>query len=183
MKKNNQKIVGSNNFVIGEHHGNINIINPNANPQINIIHNPTTHISEEQAYEIKRRVTELVDMLVYGSEESKSKIFNEVYGKLKKRFKVTTYKLIPKEQYDNAIKWLSRYKGGKGRKSLKEGNTQLWRKETYRSIYSRGRERGISKDSIMVIATQVLKKDTMVSSLKDLTEKELEILYNYFFAS
>lgn len=158
---------------------NFNVCNKN---KTEVKYDPDLHISQEQAAYIKKMIAELVLMLSAKSSDTKAKLFRQVYNQLYSKFKVTSYLLIPKDKFDDAVMWLKKYKGGKGRASLKRYAPDQWRTATYKAIYSKARELNIDHDTVHIIASQALHRFDIISSLKDLTKKELEHVYDYLFS-
>lgn len=181
--KHQDKNEASNNVTVENNYGNVtNYINSRQVNKYEVNHDPATHITPAEAEKIREKIADLVLMLSSKDPSSKPRLFAEVHNKFKKKFQINKYSLLPKESFDDAIKWLNRYKGGTGRKTLKRYDPNTWTTETCKSIYSKAHELNIDHDTVLSIATQILHKSTFISSLKELNKKELETVYNYFFS-
>lgn len=180
--KQQEKNEANNNVSIENNFGNVtNYINSRQVNKYEVKYDPTTHISPAQAEKIREKIADLVSMLSAKDPSSRPSLFSEIHTKFKKKFKINKYSILPKEDFEEAIKWLNRYKGGTGRKTLKRYDPDTWTKETCKSIYSKARELNIEHDDVLRIASQYLHKDNTISSLKDLKKKELESVYDYIF--
>ncbi len=174
-------------------HGNENIsINGDRNTVIkttNIYNNTTTknptkfipnydiHISSEQAHEIQRLISEIVDKEVIGGMD-KDKAYGKWGTQLRNYMKVNSYLAIKIEDYEKAIKYLSKQNALK-RSKLRRKDNDSWRKDIYKSIYSRASQLAISSDEVKNIANKRYEKN--ISSLKELGERELDDLRKYIF--
>ena len=101
-----QKIKGSKNIQIGINKGKF--INTNKLVEkIEVIHDPDTHITDSQAKQIQDKINEIVKML--SSEgNSMQKLYAQEWTLFKNAFNITSYKLLPKEKFDEAIKWIQK---------------------------------------------------------------------------
>lgn len=133
------------------------------------------HIDDDTTYQIKKIVDDLVKKEVAGGMTTQS-AYAKWYGTLKKRYKVTSYSLIPAHLGDEAISWLKTQSVIK-RSKIRRNNTPMYRNELYAAIYARGTELGFSKGEIYNIVLTKLNK--RVSSLKQLSETNLNKLYQY----
>jgi len=122
------------------------------------------HLSPEQALKIQDLVKELAEMdVAAGKGEAKS--FQTWWSYLKNTFKVTTYKEIPKERFDEAVSLLQQAKGMNLPKIRRKDN-ELWRKQHYRSIFGTAKKgMGWSDEQIHDFASLKLGKD--VTSLSE----------------
>lgn len=134
------------------------------------------HISEEEAFEVKRLIGELSKI---SEDAGKGSSFGEWYQKMYNIFKVTSYKTIPKEKYSEVIKWLKQQRAIE-RKTLRRPNNKAWRNQSYKSIYSKATQLGLQKDDVYKIAYKRLDLDQPINSLKDLKERKLDQLYKIF---
>lgn len=172
---------GDNNSII---QGNNNTINSIVNhyhkpPKIkNKITPNETCITGTQANKIKKLVSNIVEKEVIGGMD-KSKAFAKTYSNLYDHIGVTSYLLIKKEDYDDAIKYLNQQNALKRSKTRRNHN-EYWKKDVYKAIYTRAGELGISKEGLYTIVEN--KFDTKITSLKDLGEQKLDKLRKYLFS-
>ncbi|RHO65379.1 hypothetical protein DW083_20950 [Parabacteroides sp. AF48-14] len=109
MEKNKQQIEGNNNIQIGVNHGDI-IHTEKVIRKTNAVPNPEIHISEEQAFVIQQKVNDLVDLICKVKDVERKNAYIEVYGGLKRHFKVTGYKFLSKDKFEDAIRYLEQLK-------------------------------------------------------------------------
>ncbi len=178
MKNVKQSIKGNNNLQIVTNNAPI-IHTGKLTAKVNVVHNPEKHISDAQAQQIKEKVIECAIILA-SDGSSKQSLIQKQYGKLYRRYGITKYSLLPKEEFEDAIKWLKREVAA-SRKVLKENVPTEWRKTQYTSINARGRQMGMDREALLIYATQVLGLADTLSSLKDLKDDQLQKLYNKMF--
>jgi len=135
------------------------------------------HITEEQAYEVKRLIDELALIDVRSGRADSHKTW---YTWLYRKFKVTSYKTIPSEKYEAVISWLSQQKAI-NRKKLRRTDKGEWQNQLFAGIYTRWAKLGYEKDAIYDFAFQRLGLDEPIISLKDLGEQNLKKLYEIVF--
>lgn len=166
---------------------NLQIINP-ANIEINqnttkVIKNvvqPTgEHINEEQAFIIKRLIDEIVEIQYTGSRARfpKSKYYPEWWKKLCNRFRITSYKLIPREKFEEAESWLHQQVAIL-RPKLRRTDKNEWRNQHYKAIYTKANSLNLTKEELYQLAFDKLLLKNYISSLKDLKDSELKKFYD-----
>lgn len=69
---------------------------------------PAAYISEAQAAEVSNQVKALAQLLT--AQEPKKNHYQGIFGEIYRRFSVTSYKLIRREQYDAVITFLEEWK-------------------------------------------------------------------------
>ena len=178
MKNVKQSIKGNNNLQIVTNNAPI-IHTGKLTAKVNVVHNPENHISDAQAQQIKEKVIECATILASDGSNKKS-LIQKQYGKLYKRYGIPKYSLLPKEKFEDAIKWLKREVAA-SRRVLKDNASTEWRKAQYASINARGRQIGMDREALLIYATQVLELANTLSSLKDLEDEQLQKLYNKMF--
>lgn len=160
--------------------GNIQVGRDFIKTEKNIIKNeiaPTAkHITDSQAREIQEMVFRWADII---NKTGKGKGYGEAHQKLKNNFRITSYKLLPREKFNDAKKYI-RQQMGRLRSSLRRPNNQEWRKHNYASIYARSRNLDMSKQDVYDLAFQKLELKKPINSLKDLKERQLDALYKIF---
>ena len=178
MKKIRQTIKGNN---------NVQILNNNA-PIIHtgevkltteVVHNPDNHITDAQALQVREKITEVVTALASDGTDRKM-LFGKEYKSFYNKFGITKYNLLPKDKFEEAMKWLQK-KIASSKKVLKEHNPTEWRKALYKSINARANHFEMNRDSLLAYAVQVLDLETPLLSIKDLNDEQLQKLYDKLF--
>ncbi|GIM50623.1 ORF6C domain-containing protein [Capnocytophaga stomatis] len=177
MSEINQNITGDNNLQVGTNNGQI-IQTKQIKQVTEVLHDPNQHITDAQALEIRNKITELVDMLA-STGKNKGSLFKQEYNTFYKEFKISSYKLLPKDKYEEALIWLRKRNAYKGKKVLRQGNKEEWRKEQYTAIYFKAGNLGMSKEDLYLFATEKLALKKPLTSLKELSDTRLEKLYKY----
>ena len=168
-----QQNKGNGNFIVG---GDFNL-NPRTVVKNSISPGPE-HITDEQALKVREFINELAKM---DEQAGRPLSHSRWYTKLYKRFKITSYKLVPLNQLAEVESWLKQQKAMQ-RPMLRRSNNPAWRKNIYSAIYARATELGIDKSQLYQIAYQKLKLNKPVNSLKELGERNLEKLRVYLFS-
>jgi hypothetical protein len=177
MKKTTQSITGDNNVQVGVNNGQI--INTKKVKQVTeVLHDATNHITDTQALQIREKITEIVDM-VASNGTSKAVIFPKEYGAFYKQYGITKYTLLPKALYDDAINWLQKRSVYLGKKTLRHGNNEEWRKKQYTAINTRSRQLKMDRDTMLLFAMERLELKQPLQSIKDLSDTRLQKLYNF----
>jgi len=163
-----QTIVGDNNTqVAGDYVENKKIL------QKNIIQPDHRHIDEATAFEIKRLIDFLAEIdALAGRPDSHSRWYSHLY----RRFKVTSYKLIPVESGEDAIQWL-RQQVPQQRSKIRRKAPDEWRQQLFKSIWSKAGRLGLEKQEVYDLAFRRLALKEPITSLKELGEQKLKKLY------
>lgn len=175
-----QDIKGKGNVQVGINSGTI--IKTDRIIHKNEVHaNPDIHISELQARKIHDKVDEIVDIYEKAgklkSTIDKGKIFSKVWNSLKKKFGVTSYKLLGKEQFDEVMGWLQK-QIVRNQPKLRRTNKDAWRNKHYASIYAKSNnELGMTKEDLYSFVNEKLELKKPISSLKELTDTQLTKVY------
>lgn len=180
MKEIEQSITGDNNVQIGVNNGKI-VHTKQHKSIIEVVHDPSTHITVNQAYEIKQKITDIASM-VATNQSDKASAFKKEYIAFGKQFKIPKYSLLPAEQFDEAILWLNKRIAYHGKKNLRHGNTDEWRKKQYTAIYARIKGLNMTKEDLLIFAEQKLALKAPLASMKDLSDTRLQKLYIYIIA-
>ena len=165
-----QTISGNNNIqVAGDYIVTEKIVKrTKATPDYNI------HISDQQAKAIADKVKEIA------TKNPNQNLFRKLYGLLKDRYGVASYHFIPKEQFEDAMKYLSKYNAAVVRKGLREVDKKTYRKEQYQAIHAKATELHISHDELYAIINAYLKHKNQYQSLTQLSDFALRKVYLYF---
>lgn len=175
MAKIKQKIEGNNNVQVGRDY-NV-ITTKTVKVTHNVVYDPETMISTAQAYEILDKIQK-VGLSLYGESGDTKTAYLRAHADFKKKFKIPSYKLLPKDKFDEANKWLNK-KLAIHRDGLKNSAPELYRNNLYKAIHTRTRQLGIN---IYEFAEKALNLNRSISSLKELDDKELEQLYTKLFS-
>ena len=133
-------------------------------------------ISDAQAKQIKDKVEEMATSV---SKEKVSAEFRKIWTWLKDQLNVSAYQLIAKEDFNEAMKLLSRYNASYYRGKLKKTDNDVYRKKMYGAIHARAKELNIDIHSF---ATGVLKLKKPLISLTELSDTRLKKLYDKVFS-
>lgn len=130
-------------------------------------------ITAEQA----RRLQELVEQIVELEQlvSLKPKSYGAVWSAFKKKFKIPTYKALPKERFPEAeaylLRWIGRLKS-----RLAYADPERWRKDRRKTIYFTAvKVLGMTDEEFK----DLIEKKYGVRRLHDLTDEELDHLYRY----
>lgn len=150
-----------------------------------IIQATDIHITQEQVFNIKTLIEQIVEIHVnagkISTQDEISKAYRDWGAKLKRKFKVANRNLILKEQYDDVIKWL-RQQAAMNKPKLRRTNNPEWRKKQYSAIWAKARQLNLDKETVYEIAAERLSLKTPINSLKDLGEQNLDKLYKIVIA-
>ncbi|MBI5328876.1 MAG: helix-turn-helix transcriptional regulator [Deltaproteobacteria bacterium] len=130
--------------------------------------------------EQSNRLKELVNNVIALEQEvkKKPKTYGAVWNALNRKMWVTYYREIKKWQFEMAELYLMQWIG-RIRKGQKRTNEDEWRKKTQSAIFAAARNQlGWTKEALDGYIYERYKKD----SIRDLTKKELQQLYNIVFA-
>jgi len=175
MSETNQNIKGNHNIQVAQ--GNV-IQTKKVKVVTEVVYDVNSHITDAQAFEIKEKITEIVNMVATNGA-SKQKLFPKEYTAFYKQFKITSYKLVPLNEYDNAIKWLNKRIAYYGKKNLRHGDKEQWRKKQYTAIYARTRQLKMDRTDLINFTEEKLTLKNPLSSLKDLSDTRLQKLYGF----
>lgn len=88
---------------------------------------------------------------------------------------ITSYKLVPAEQFDDAISWIQQQKA-MNRPALRRTQNDTWRNDHYTKIYAAAKTLQWGKSDIYSYAAEYLNLKKPITSLKDLGEQNLKAL-------
>lgn len=172
IKKIKQEILGNNNTqVAGDY-----IVTPKYTTKVEVMYDPNLHISDAEARMIVEKINEVVDVLSKNNTDKK-KLYPQIYNALKTKFHCNKYSLIPKGEFNNAIKFLSKYKGINFSKSKL---TQLQRVDRYKAIHAKCHELNISDSTMHQLINDYLSHKKTYNSLTELSDTSLNKVYYYF---
>lgn len=171
---------------------NVNVNNSNhvtiagrdiINNHINPIYKRTNHyspgpddISGDQANTLKEHVNKIVEL--EGMVKQKPKTYGAVWNALNRKMGVTYYREIKSAQFPDAELYLRQW-SGRLKRGLKRTDEDVHRQERQKAIFARTRNQlRWTKEDLDGYIYDCYKKD----SIRDLTKKELEQLYNKIFS-
>ncbi len=184
--KVNQKSKGNNNLQIGINQGTV-IKTEKVTKKNEVVINPEVHISQEQAKQILDTVNEIVEINEkagkFKTPADKGKFFAQTWTSFKNRFNVTSYHLLPKEKFDEALSWLKKEIAYKHRPKLRKADNPEWKNKIYGAIYAKAQnELGMDKSALYCYAFNKLGLKSPISSLKELSDVRLNKLYKLVFS-
>jgi hypothetical protein len=166
----NQTAVGTNNLLVGRDYNHYE-----QPPQENIIIQPGPEcISSEQKKIIRDWIVKLADGSV-GTSRAQS--FSHWWSFFQNTFKVPKYELLKSIDFNSAIDWC-RNQAAMQVRSLKKTAPDVWRNSRMASIHSARERKGIEKQIYYSDIARRLKMKKSFTSLKDLTNRDLERVYN-----
>jgi len=133
-------------------------------------------ISGDQANQLKEYVNKIVE-LEQGVKQ-KPKTYGAVWNALNRKMGVTYYREIKACQFKDAEVYLMQW-AGRLKRGLKRTDEEVFRKERQKAIFAAARNQlGWTKEALDGYIYECYGKE----SIRDLTKKELEQLYNKVFA-
>ncbi len=99
-----------------------------------------------------------------------------------KKFQIHKYDLLPKDKFDEAIKWLQKEYAIYAMPVLRKEDDETWRKKKYTSINTKYRQLGMTKEEFYIYANEVLGLKKSFSSMTELSKTSLEKLYKKIWA-
>jgi hypothetical protein len=175
MKEIKQEITGSHNiqvsgdFIKTEKVTRKNTITPNYD----------INISQAQAKQIKDKVNEMAASV---PKEKISNEYRKIWTSLNNKFKLTSYLLMTKEQFDDAMKFLNKMDVSYYRNKLKKNNNEEWRKKTITAIRARANNLRMNRDDFYEYVKRVLLLKKPILSITELSDTRLKQLYTKIFS-
>jgi len=164
--KGDNNINGNNNTIINNHY-------PPNKPSTKVVIRGADVITEEEAFNIKKKVDELVRQDIAHGMTSKA-AYGKWWGNLKGRYSVTEYKSIPRDKYDDAMQYLKRQAAIK--RATKSSFNENDRNYYYSAIWARAKNVNYDKQHIHKLASKMTGED--VTSLTVLSLRDLKKVYN-----
>lgn len=182
-----QKSKGNNNIQIGINQGTV-IKTDKVVKKNEVISNPETDITQEQAKQILEAVNRIVELNEkagkFKTANEKGLCFSQTWTAFKNRFNITSYHLLPKEKFEDAIDWLKKQIAYEHRPKLRKSNNPEWRKELYTAIYAKARsDYGMDKEQLYWFVEEKLNLKSPIASLKDLSDVRLNKVYKLLFSN
>lgn len=133
-------------------------------------------LTPEQAQRLKELVTNIVE--TEKAVKLRPAGYGGVWNALNRRMKVTYYREIPTEKFPIAEAYLQQWLG-RVKRSLRRFDPDIQVRERYKAIFARAKRLGLKKAQVDDLILGRFGKP----SIRDLTEPELEQLYNSIMAS
>ncbi len=137
------------------------------------------HITPQQAARLQDLVRKAADRDVAGGMTQRAAM-SKWWSILKRYYRVTTYREIPRHLGEEAIAWL-RQRIAMNRSKLRRTDNRKWKAEHFTAIYARARDLGLSKGEVYALVNERLGK--RVTSLKQLGEQSLQQLYRIMMSA
>lgn len=172
MSKNqqNQQISGNNNIQVGGDY----IVTEKVVRRNVIAVDYDRHISDQQAKAILDKIKEI------GMKNPSKNFYGKLHKLLQDRYNVDSFHHIPKEQFDDAMEFLSKYNASVVRKTLRTLDNATYRKEQYAAIHARAHQLHIGHNELYAIINARLGHKKQYTSLTELSDSALRIIYLYF---
>lgn len=180
MEKNKQQIKGSNNVQIGVNHGDI-IHTEKVIRKTEVIHDNNIHISDAQAIQLRTKIDDIVKLRCKIDNTEMSIMYRKVYRELYAYFSISSYKLLPKDRFEEAIKWFDKQKAFKYRPKLRTVDNEEYRKQLYTSIHAKANQLGLN-DKLYQIINELFNPKKPISSLTELSDTRLKKVYTKIFS-
>lgn len=165
----NLQIIGASNIELNQNTTKIirNVVQPSGN-----------HITEEQSHTIKRLIDDIVEIIVSTSKSgtTKGKYYPLWWKKLYDKYEITSYKLLPRDKFNNAESWLHQQIAIL-RPKLRRNNNDEWKNQHYKAIYAKANSLNLSKEELYQVVMDKLELEN-ISSLKDLNDRQLKQFYD-----
>ncbi|MFZ1321323.1 MAG: RNA-binding domain-containing protein [Ignavibacteria bacterium] len=181
----NQKAKGNNNLQVAVNQGTI-IKTDKVVRKNKVVTNPDIHISQEQAKKIKETINSIVEIYEhlgkFKNSSDKGKCFAQTWKSFYNRFNLTSYFLLPKDKFEEALSWLQKDIAFNHRPKLRKANNLQWKKDIFGAIYAKAQNQlNLDKEGLYLFAFEKLKLKEPITSLKDLSDIRLQKLYKIVF--
>jgi len=130
------------------------------------------HITGQQAAKLRELNAELAHYL---ADESGKADYTAGFRALEKAFGVSSYLLIPRERFDDAVSLLKQRRA-MNRPKLRRRNPPAYHNDYFRGIWARARQLGWDKPAVYQFAMAKLELKKPISSLKALGPNQLKSL-------
>ncbi|MDV3472648.1 hypothetical protein CMU02_14810 [Elizabethkingia anophelis] len=153
-----------------------------------VLYDKESHISDQQAKQIKDKVDEIVSIHdkagKFKTSDNKGKFYAVTWSSIKNRYGVTKYTLLRKEDFEDCMKWLQTQIASIHRPILRKHNNSEWKNSMYSSIYAKSRnEWNMDRQQLFKFVEEKLDLKKPITSLKDLSDVRLKKLYNILFST
>lgn len=164
-----QSITGNGNIQVG---GNFTV---QQNPRIvRIVERREGSVSSAQSRQIQKWIEELAEGVI---GKSRSGAYAMWWSRFKNKFSIERYEEFPESRMPEAKAWFLQQRAI-GVRGLKSKAPDQWRDERIRAIKSAMRKMGVNNDGYYEAIAKRLKMKRSFTSLKDLTKRDLDRVYN-----
>lgn len=133
-------------------------------------------ITADQSNRLKELVNEVVEL--EEKVKKKPKTYGAIWNALNRKMSATYYREIKRAQFEEAEMYLMQWVG-RLKKGLKRTDEEEWRKKTQAAVFAAARNQmGWTKESLDAYILERYGKE----SIRDLSKKELQQLYNVIFS-
>lgn len=138
----------------------------------NVVVPDESHLDAEQVGHVRALIADVADRM---ADDSGAPNFAAVHRQLQRRFQVSSYLLIPRARFDEAVAFLKRQRA-LHRRVLRRRNPPAYGQDLCRSIYARARELGWDRDRLCAFAAAHLRLRRPLGSLRELGSNQLRML-------
>lgn len=171
---------GKNIQQVGQNFGKI--INTNKVQNVTEVnYNSNEHITDSQAKQIRDKVNEIVKINENTGKLNTGQLFKQTWTGIYNRFGITKYTLLPIEKFEECMSWLQSQIAYEHRPKLRKSNKPEWKKQMYKAIYAKIRNKNMSREALYDYAYEKLNLKKPINSLKELSDTRLKKLYQYLF--
>lgn len=165
----NQSVAGRGNFVAGR---DLTVTQKLTKKNYVVPDAGGRHITDQEARRIKKEVEKYSELMKSANLDASPR---DIWRRLYKHFEISSYREIPYGRADEAVK-VVQIEIAKARPKIRKRNPEAWRKQYYTPIWASAGELGKSKDDVYKFAFNELNLAKEITSLKDLTQKQLQSL-------
>lgn len=138
----------------------------------NVVAPDESHLDGEQVGQIRTLIADVAGRMADGFGNPN---FAAVHRQLQRRFDVSSYLLIPRARFLEAVDFLKRQRA-LHRRSLRRRDPTAYGQDLFRAVSARARELGWDRDRLCHFATQHLRLRRPLASLRELGANQLRQL-------
>ena len=138
----------------------------------NVVRPDESHLDAEQVGQIRALIADVADRMADGAGTPN---FAAVHRQLQRRFGVSSYLLIPRAHFLEAVDFLKRQRA-LHRRSLRRRDPAAYDQDLFRAVSARARELGWDRDRLCHFATEHLRLRRALVSLRELGSNQLRQL-------
>lgn len=138
----------------------------------NVVTPDASHLDGEQVDQVRVLIADVAARM---ADESGTPNFAAVHRQLQRRFRVSSYLLIPRASFEAAVSFLKQQRAIH-RRGLRRRNPPAYGQDLCRAIYARARELGWDRDHLCAFASEHLRLRRPLASLRELGPNQLGML-------